>query len=152
MEFSREHNPIWQKAGSWAIGLMSVAGLGCLIAAIWLPADRKTLIKWNGCLFLVVADARVYGGYGEAGYDAWTVGDAHYYNTSMSCREQASFEHYTNWWPVGPVWRYWSEENDTQYDYDAPVSAATPITQSWYSGPDNAYYVNMSSPEVWSWR
>lgn len=44
MKFNRENNPIASIGGSWAIPLMIVAGLGCLVAAGFLPAYRKHLL------------------------------------------------------------------------------------------------------------
>jgi uncharacterized protein len=44
MDFNRQNNPIRQKVGGWAIPLMMVVGLGCLLASIWFPDQRKALL------------------------------------------------------------------------------------------------------------
>lgn len=44
LRFATQHNPIAEKGGTAVLTLMILAGLGCFVAAYFLPADRKPLV------------------------------------------------------------------------------------------------------------
>jgi len=50
LKFNRQNNPISKKGGPVVILLMVVVGLGCLVAAIFLPQYRKPLLIGGGGL------------------------------------------------------------------------------------------------------
>ncbi|MCW5551264.1 MAG: TPM domain-containing protein [Verrucomicrobiae bacterium] len=53
LRFNRQYNPIAQKGGPGVILLMIVAGIGCLVAAIFLPQYRKPLLIVGGALVVL---------------------------------------------------------------------------------------------------
>jgi len=50
LKFNRQNNPIAKKGGPVVLTLMVVVGLGCLVAAIFLPQYRKPLLIVGGGL------------------------------------------------------------------------------------------------------
>lgn len=75
MAFNRQNNPIAQQGGPMVITLMVVIGLGCLVAAIFLPQYRKPLLIAGVALvalallfwIVVIIFAVLRGGRGDGG-------------------------------------------------------------------------------------
>lgn len=54
MQFVRNNNPVAQKGGPGLVMLMILAGIGCIIAAIYIPQHRKPLLI-AGVLLILIA-------------------------------------------------------------------------------------------------